>query len=245
MYKDILNSTAHRSYPLPEGPWLMTQRWDHVFFIHLPVSKDIITRFIPNGLELDCYEETAWISILPFQISNMHFRKLPPIPFVHSFLELNVRTYVTRNGIPGIYFFSLDASNLPAVLGARIVTLPYFYAKMKMKKQSGTFYFNSIRKGSSNAVFEGSYRPISEAYYPEKPSLSNWLLERYSLWSYRNHSLYRGDIHHKRWKIQDVEATVEKENMLLDFPRNMIVGNPIFHYAYSRRVLFWPLKKVK
>lgn len=243
MYKNILHHIEHRDYPLPHGPWLATQKWNHLLFMHLPISKDTLIKYIPKALELDTYDDSAWITIIPFKVSNMRPRKLPPIPFLQSYLELNVRTYIKHNGRQGIYFFSLDADKLLAVLGARLATLPYFYANIYMKKKEDAFYFDSKRKGKSEVTFEGSYRPISEAYYPKRSSLTYWLLERYFLWSYRNNSLFRGDIHHKQWKIYDVETTIVSENMLSFLPDDTIIGEPIFHYASSKRVLFWPIKK--
>lgn len=245
MYKSILKNTQHREYPLPNGPWVMTQKWDHLLFMHLPVPREILKAQVPNGLELDTYGGEAWITIIPFKISDMRLRKIPPFPFLRSFLELNVRTYVRRNGILGIYFFSLDAEKLLAVLGARMATLPYFYAKMKMKERSGSFHYSSKRRGSSDAIFKGSYRPISEAYYPKKGSLAHWLVERYYLWSSKGGSLFRGDIHHKQWKIQDAGATITKQNMIPFLPENNRTEKPLLHYGYSQRVLFWPIKKVE
>ena len=245
MYQDVLNSTSHRAYPLPDKPWLMTQKWNDLLFIHLPVSNHILEAQIPEGIELDTFEGTGWITIIPFEINNMHLRKMPPIPFLHSFLELNVRTYVKRNGVPGIYFFSLDANNLPAVLGARIASLPYYYAEMDMVKKTDTIDYVSARKDNSEVIFEGCYKPISEAYYPEQNSLSYWLLERYYLWSYRNKSLFRGDIHHKPWRIQDAKVTIKKQSMLPNIAENAIIGESFFHYADVKRVLFWPIQKVE
>lgn len=245
MYKEILTSTQHREDSLPAGPWLMTQRWDHLLFMHLPISKNIIKSQIPEGLELDTYNGQAWISIIPFQVNRMHIRSMPPFPFLKSYLELNVRTYVLRDGIKGIYFFSLDADKILPVLGARFVSLPYFHAKMKFKKKAGILYFESHRKGKTDAVFKGSYRPISSPYYPEKGSLSNWLLERYTLWSDKYGSLYRGDIHHKQWEIQDAEAVLGNVNML-PFPTdNTLSVSPILQYAISKRALFWPVRKIE
>lgn len=245
MYKDILKSTAHRDFPLPNKPWLMTQKWNDLLFIHLPISKNVLEAKIPVGLELDMFKGTAWISIISFRISNMHLRKIPPLPFLHSFLEVNVRTYVRHNGIPGVYFFSLDANNLLAIFGARIISLPYFYAQMNMIKEKDTIYFETIRKESLTVVFKGAYKPISKAYYPEPSSLNHWLLERYFLWFFKNKSLFQGAIHHKQWKIQDAEVMIEKQNMLPDFQNDVLVGNPIFHYADVKRTLSWPIKKVE
>lgn len=243
MYKDILESTDHRDYPLPDKPWLMTQKWNDLLFIHLPVSQKAVAAKLPNGLELDTFQEKAWISILPFRVTNMHLRKMPPLPFFHSFLEINVRTYVRCNGLPGVYFFSLDANHFPAVFAARVATLPYFYAKMNMRREKDRFYIDSIRNNHSDITLKGMYNPMSEAYYPERSTLSYWLMERYFLWSFRKNRLFRGDIHHKPWKIQKAEAIIEKQTMLPHFPSETIIGGPFFHYADTKRVLIWPMKK--
>ncbi|AXF55682.1 YqjF family protein [Salicibibacter kimchii] len=244
MYKDILESTQHRVDPLPKGPWLMTQKWEHLLFMHFPVPSEVMRRHIPEGVELDTYKGVAWLTILPFKINDMRFRKMPPIPFLKSFLELNVRTYVRRNGISGIYFFSMDAEKLLAVLGARTGTLPYFHARMKMKEKKGAFHYYSTRKRDATFAFEGSYHPVSESYYPEKDSLAFWLVERYYLWSESKNALFEVGIHHKPWKIHDAEATIIKQNMAPSLSDTLLNAEPLLHYAPARRVLFWPLKKV-
>lgn len=245
MYDQILHTTAHRSHALPPSPWLMTQRWDHLLFMHLPVSAKAVEALIPKSLELDTYEGNAWISIIPFQINDMHLRKLPPLPYLRSLLELNVRTYVKKRDRKGVYFFSLDADKLPAVLGARIFAIPYFYAKMNNVKKDETIHYQSQRRGNQEVIFKGSYRPISEPFFPETGSLNHWLMERYFLWADRENSLYRGDIHHKPWAIQEAEVNIEKENMIPAIKREAILGDPIFHYVSSKRVLFWLPEKVR
>ncbi|WP_163528836.1 YqjF family protein [Halobacillus ihumii] len=247
MDKNIVMHTEHRDSPLPQGPWIMTQKWEHLLFMHLPVSKEIMAQHIPQGLELDTFEGKAWITIIPFKVSDMHMRKMPPIPFLKSYLELNVRTYVKHNGLSGIYFFSLDADKILAVLGARLTTLPYYCANMTLNEERvGNFHFQSARKGESNVAFKGSYRPNSTSYYPGNKSLSFWLLERYYLWTVKNGSLFRGGIHHKRWKVHNAEAAVEEFYNLISFlPKGVLSEKPLFHYAPSQRALFWPVKKTE
>ncbi|SFE08812.1 hypothetical protein SAMN05216238_10848 [Lentibacillus persicus] len=244
MYQNILNETGHRASPLPDGPWLMTQKWEDVFFMHMPVSREFIRSHIPNHLELDTYNGEAWISITPLKISDLRMRMLPPFPYIRKFLELNVRTYVRREGIPGIYFFSLDAEKILPVMGARAGTLPYFYASMEMKKRGGWFHYSSRRHCNQNVAFKGSYRPVSESWYPEAGTLSNWLLERYYLWTQLKGNVFTIGIHHKPWEVSDAEAMIEKQS-LTPFLSPRAMGNRmLLHYARSRRVLIWPLKKV-
>ncbi|SEA00368.1 hypothetical protein SAMN05421743_102193 [Thalassobacillus cyri] len=244
MYQDILQQIDHRSTPIPDRPWLMSQSWDHLLFMHLRVSKEAVAEFIPKALELDTYDGEAWISIVPFEVNGMHGRAMPKIPFLHSYLELNVRTYVRYHQQPGVYFFSLDANLLPAVLGARTLALPYFYADMRMTKESGSFHLSSVRKTNKYRNFSGSYLPVSDRYSPQEGSLTEWLLERYVLWQGKGDTLIQGDIHHFPWEIYDAEALIETETVTAFLPENSLYGDPIFHYAKSRRVLFWPLKKI-
>jgi uncharacterized protein len=92
---DILQQTQHRPFPLPEGHWMMTQKWNEVLFAHWPFRVESVRAQIPAQLELDTYEQQAWISLLPFHINQFRLKLLPPFPGASAFPELNVRTYVT------------------------------------------------------------------------------------------------------------------------------------------------------
>src|SRR5437899_137300 len=115
----ILNTTDHRPYPLPKGPWVMTQTWHELLFSHWPIAPEALRPLIPAVLPLDTFEGQCWVGIIPFRMSNVRPRGAPAMPALSQFHELNVRTYVTVGGIPGVYFFSLDAGNPLAVVTAR------------------------------------------------------------------------------------------------------------------------------
>jgi len=115
----FLTDTAHRPWPLPERPWIMTQTWHDLLFAHWPVDKERLRAKLPPGIALDLFDGQAWLGVVPFRMSNVAPRGLPALPWVSAFPELNVRTYVTRDGKPGVYFFSLDAANPLAVQTAR------------------------------------------------------------------------------------------------------------------------------
>ncbi|WP_343271042.1 YqjF family protein [Lentibacillus songyuanensis] len=244
MHNNLLTSTNHREFDLPNGPWVMTQTWENILFLHWPVSKQALKEYIPHGLELDTYNQEAWISLIPFRVRRMRLRKLPRAPYFHTFLELNVRTYVKCRGIKGVYFFSLDASKVHAVLGARMATLPYFYANMRMKKDQHTFTFESQRFGS-HAAFKASYQPTGEAFYPETNSLNYWLAERYFLWTKKQHRLYQVGIHHQPWKMQQAQVHVEQP-MLPNFLSNDVLNRaPLATYTPAKVALFWMVQRIK
>lgn len=245
MYNHILRENKHRNSPMPEGPWVMTQKWEDLLFLNFPVPIDTLRAHIPSGLELDTYEGRSWLTVIPFRITDMRMRLLPPFPYIRKFLELNVRTYVKKDGIPGIYFFSLDASKLLPVLGARITTLPYYYAKMNMKKEGDWFHYYSKRRSLDHPVFKGKYRAVSKDFYPQSGTLNYWLTERYYLWTNVKNILFSGGIHHQPWKIAEADARLEQEEYPPFLSNTNNEEEMLFLYASSMRVLFWPFKRVK
>lgn len=227
----------------------MAQRWSNLLFIHRPAKVATVRAIVPAALTLDVYEGTAWVSVTPFYLSHLRARGVPPIPGVSEFPELNVRTYVTYGGKPGVYFFSLDAGNALAVFGARaLYRLPYFRASMAVSESpDGTIHYRSRRthRNAPAAAFQARYRPAG----PESPSkpgtLDHWLTERYCLYAIdTNRRVYRAEIHHRPWSLHPAELEIEQDTMaeaagltLPPEPRRL---------AFSRRidVVVWPIHGV-
>src|SRR5574340_8511 len=114
-----LEHIAHRPYPPPtDRPFVMWQNWLELLFAHWPIDPEEMRPYLPPTLTLDTYDGKAWLGIVPFRMSNVRPRFLPPLPWLSFFPELNVRTYVTYDQEPGVWFFSLDAARLLAVWGA-------------------------------------------------------------------------------------------------------------------------------
>src|SRR5258708_2809423 len=134
----ITRVVEHRPWPLPKEPWIMTQNWDDLLFAHWSVPVEAMRQVVPAVLPLDTYDGKAWIGVVPFGISSFRPRWVPPIPGLSYFPELNVRTYVTVQDKPGVYFFSLDTNSPPSVVGARLwYRLPYFLARQSMRSKDG------------------------------------------------------------------------------------------------------------
>ncbi|WP_051681372.1 YqjF family protein [Virgibacillus alimentarius] len=246
MYKEILQTTKHREFPTPKLPWVMTQKWEHVLFIHWPVPKKILREHVPSILDIDTYDGKAWIGVLPFEVSDVRIRGLPRIPFYNSLLEVNVRTYVKYNGISGTYFFSLDANKLAIVLGARMLTLPYKNAAIKIKKSSHIEFLCKRRELKINpAIFQASYKPLTKSYSNAIPgTLAHWLIERYRLWTVKGKTLYQGDIHHKPWSLSPVTAEIKRHTLINFLSESSCSSPPVVHYSLAQRALIWPLRKI-
>src|SRR5258707_3933853 len=142
----ILDRTDHRPWPPPDGPWVMAQSWHDLLFAHWRMDAAVLRAQIPRALEIDTFEGQAWIAVVPFRMSGVRPRLAPAIPGLSAFPELNVRTYVTAEGKPGVWFFSLDAANAIAVAAARATFhLPYFLARMSCEERGGWIRYERER----------------------------------------------------------------------------------------------------
>ncbi|SRR5581483_2469240 len=240
----ILRQVAHRPWPLPAQPWIMVQVWHDLLFAHWPIAPDVMRQHVPSELPLDTYAGQCWIGVIPFHMSELRPRWVPPVPALSRSAELNVRTYVTIDNKPGVYFFSLDASNLAAVWAARtFFHLPYFHAKMKVAVAGHEVTYFSRRRGG-NAEFQGRYRPATPVQFRQRDTLEHWLTERYCLYTVHEGRIYRCEIHHWPWPLQDAEAHFERNTMADAAGTSLPSSSPLLHFARRQEVLVWPLTRV-
>jgi len=229
----MMSQLSHRPFPLPGTPWVMFQQWSDLLFAHWAVEPGEVRAMVPAGLELDLFDGKAWLSVTPFRMTDLHLRGLPAIPGAGSFLEMNFRTYVRFTGKtgarsrehgapgtepgdslekPGIFFFSLDASNLPAVVGARIgFGLPYFWSDMTATPTGDGIDYISRRRQSPAAV-EVRYAPTGPLK-PAKTELEVFLTERYCLYETRAGTVMRTEIHHIPWPLQPAKAEFRRNTL--------------------------------
>jgi len=174
-------------------------------------------------------------------MSGIRRRGLPAVPGLSRFPELNVRTYVTYGGKAGVYFLSLEAGNLIAVLAARaFYHLPYFNADMTTQERGGIIHYFS-RRYRSQAEFRGRYRPTSEIRLATPGSIEHWLTERYCLYVTHRGLLYRGEIHHAQWPLQTAEAELETNTVAAAGGISLPDTTPHLLFARKLDVLIWPL----
>jgi uncharacterized protein YqjF (DUF2071 family) len=226
---------------MPFGPWIMRQIWNDLLFAHWPVSETVLRRLVPLQLSLDKFDGQCWVAVAPFHMTGIRARGLPPLPGISKLPELNVRTYVTFEGKPGVYFFSLDAASHLAVWTARTTYhLPYFFAEMEAREENGCIHYRSKRNG---AEFLGQYRPISQVQVRTPGTLAHWLTERYCLYAVDRNSVFRAEIHHQQWPLQDAEAEISRNTMASSAGISLPETPPLLHFSKRLEVLIWPLKR--
>jgi hypothetical protein len=237
----LLLQTDHRPIVMPRGPWIMRQRWHDLLFAHWEVAPGQVRSLVPSNLDLDLWEGKAYVAVAPFRMSGIRARMFPALPGLNHFPELNVRTYVRYRNGPGVYFFSLDAANLPAVWSARIgYGLPYFHAEMSAQTSGESINYSSRRLATPfPAEFRGHYRPISEPRGREKGSVECFLTERYCLYTVRRDKVWRAYIHHLPWSLQDAEAEIEVNTMASAAGIKLPDVQPLLHFSRFLEVLIW------
>jgi uncharacterized protein len=201
---DVRPSTRENA-PLAIG----SQRWRDLLFVHWPVDARAVQALLPPELSVDTFEGVAYVGLIPFAMHDVRpFRRLPPIPTAAAFLETNLRTYVHRGGRdPGIWFFSLEAASLLAVVGARVgYRLPYFWSRMSMSKDGNRVQYASVRRGSG-ARLATNYTIGAELGTASPGTRTHFLVERYRLYTRFGRRLFAGEVRHQPYPLQ--RATVE------------------------------------
>jgi uncharacterized protein YqjF (DUF2071 family) len=243
-WQRIAQQQDQRQWAPPARPWLIRQTWRDLLFAHWPVAPAALRPLIPAQLELETFGGDAWVGVVPFELNELTARRAHPRLHL-TFPELNVRTYVTTQGRPGVWFFSLDAASLLAVRGARATYhLPYFWASMQMSRENGWITYRSQRRGGT-ARFAGRYRPTGPVLASTPTSLERWLTARYCLYATnRAGHILRAEINHDPWLLQPAEAEIA-ENTMASAQGMTLSGSPILHFARQMDVVNWGLERVR
>ena len=223
----------------------MHQNWGKLLFMHWRVEPNLIRQLIPAALTLDLYGDAAWIGMTPFTMWDV--RAFPPyapaMPGLDSMHELNMRTYVHYEGVPGVWFFSLDVNSLVAATGARaFFHLPYHYAEIDFSGQR-SFKFRA-RREDSDAQFRAAWTIGDELPQSQGGTREFFLTERYCLYAESDGDIYRARIFHQPWLLR--QATLKSyDTNLFEINRLPVPKTePIVHYADEVNVDIWYLRSV-
>jgi uncharacterized protein len=239
----MLPDASHRPWPLPRAPWVMRMTWHDLLFAHWALAPEALRPLVPPPLSLDTFEGRAWLAVAPFHMSDVAPRGIPALPGVAAFPELNVRTYVTYAGAPGVLFFSLDAGSRLAVESARLLYhLPYYHAALSVAPEGAGVRYASRRRDRRGrpAEFRARYAPDGPVFRPAPGSLEHFLVERYCLYAPAPRGrLYRADIHHAPWPLQRASAAIETNTMAEAAGVALPAAAPLLHFARRLDVVAW------
>ena len=221
------------------------QTWDDLLFAHWRVDEADLRKLVPPQVDIETFDGSAWLGVTPFRVTGLRIRGMLPLPLLSTFLELNVRTYVTAEDKPGIWFFSLDAESQLAVEAARrTYRLPYYRARMSANRRGPAISYECARMGEPARAFSGRYESRGDVFNAERGTLEYFLTERYCLYTLdERQDLARADIHHPPWPLQNAEADIELNTMP---PPEIALPDeqPLLHFSRRQDVVIWPLEQV-
>jgi uncharacterized protein YqjF (DUF2071 family) len=240
--RGAMRETDHRPWPLPSGRWLVAQTWEDVVFVHWRADPDAVQALLPDGLEVDTYDGSAWVCANAFRVESVRLHGTLPVPWVSSFPQLNVRTYVTAGKRPGLWFFSLDTPSALAAESARLVyRLPWHTCRLEVVERAGRLDVTAAR--AAGRAFTARLSPRGSPDPAEPGTFEHFALERYCLYGRDGGRLQRAELHHRPWQVQPALGAVDLNTM---GPPELEQGTepPVLHVARLQDVLAWPLERV-
>ena len=240
---DRLVADARNKVQALEYEWILFVRWTDLLLASWPVAAERLRPLVPAGLEIDAFDNTGWLSIVPFNAVDMHFRDLPPIPGQADFCELNLRTYVRLGEVRAVFFLSLDCpGKLADLIGAHLFDLPFKEARMQIAATGSGYHVDCQRLPADGASpsFVADYAPTGSAATPVAGTLEDFLTSRFTLFvGERSGALLRADIAHQPWMVQPATLSIDVNT----FPQTVgltLAGAPHALFAASTDTLVYP-----
>ncbi|WP_258105838.1 YqjF family protein [Marinoscillum sp. MHG1-6] len=234
--KELLRTTEHRPWPLPNEQWKYYQEWNRAIFLHWQVDEQILRELVPEPLELDSFEGTTWVSLVAFTMENVRPRILPSFGPISNFDEVNIRTYVRPNNKPGVYFLSIESGkHLSTWIAKTISELPYRYSNIN--RTSNNYTTVNEEYGDNLSIDYETLEPLTN-----KTDLDKWLTERYALYQDSGSRINKYEIHHLEWPIEKISI----KNLTCEYLRfeQLLSGQPdLAHWSNGVKVIAWDKEK--
>lgn len=212
----------------------MAHRWDNLTFLHWPVEPTLVQSLLPAGLEVETFDGSAWVGLVPFEMV-VSLPQGGAVPWLCNFPETNVRTYVRGpDGETGVWFLSLEASRLAAVITARVTyRLPYFWSRMSVRRTGTVVTYQSTRRwpGPRGASC-GVTVEVGERYEAgELTQFDHWLTARYRLYSAGRSGLGFALAEHDPWVLHRALALHVDTSLIAVAGLPRPTGTPIIHWS--------------
>jgi uncharacterized protein len=222
----------------------MVQWWDELTFLHWRFEPSDVQRLLPPGLEVETCDGSAWVGLVPFFL-RVGLPGVRPVPWLSEFAETNVRTYVrSADGASGVWFFSLDAARLGAVLVARSTyRLPYFWSRMRLHREGNAVRYECRRRspgprGATSRVTIDVGDPFEPHHLSE---LDHFLTARWALFSAPRSGLRHARAFHDPWPLHRARARHVQDELVMAAGLPEPRGEPLVHYSPSVEVrIGWP-----
>jgi uncharacterized protein YqjF (DUF2071 family) len=222
---------------------VMYHHWNRITFLHWRYAPEVVQAFLPAGLTADTCDGSAWIGLTPFLMEGIRPPGLPALPWLSRFGEVNVRTYVRDpGGRPGIWFFSLDAALLPAVLAARAsYRLPYFWSDVSVADGGDRIRYRCRRRQPGGGRCDAEVELGPPLAQNERDVLAEFLTARYRLFTVIAGRLAAAEAEHRPWPLTHATVLRLDQDLLTSAGLPAPAGDPLAHASagVAVRVGMW------
>lgn len=179
----------------------MRQEWRDLAYVHWRYEPEVVQALLPPALTVDTFDGSAWVGLIPFSMRDIGLPHGPAMPYFGSFPEINVRTYVIRNGRPGVWFFSLDVNRfLPAVVARLTYRLPYCWGRASHVVSDGVWTTHVKRRWPQAAP--DTTIEIRPGDPIEPDDLDHFLTARWGLYSATRRGVRYAPVDHEPWPLR-------------------------------------------
>ncbi|MEU2610250.1 DUF2071 domain-containing protein [Micromonospora sp. NPDC007271] len=212
---------------------VMYHRWSWITFIHWRCPPSVLQSMLPSGLTVETFDGSAWVGLTPFLMQGVRAPGLPAVPWLSAFPETNVRTYVQDQwGRQGIWFLSLDAARMPAVLAARLgYRLPYHWSAMTVRIDGKDVAYRCERRwpGPRPLRCDAEVRLGPPLREPDRDELAHFLTARFRLFTVIAGKLATAVVEHPAWPLRHAELLRLDQNLSTGAGLPPPAGDPLLH----------------
>ncbi len=193
----------------------MLQTWSCLTFLHWRYPVDVVQRQVSPSLRVESFDGSAWVGVTPFLLQGLRPKSFPSMPWISQFPETNCRTYVRApDGHSGVWFFSLDAARILAVIGARLTYgLPYAWSRMRIARTASQVIYESARRWPDSRSRTRIVVEPGDEINPDPLDL--FLTARFRLYSFVLGKLRCARVEHPPWPLRSARV-IEAHQTLTD-----------------------------
>lgn len=208
----------------------MRQQWLDLAYVHWRYEPDEVQALLPTGLNVDTFDGSAWVGLIPFSMRGIGLARGPAVPYFGSFSEVNVRTYVHADGVPGVWFFSLDVDRfLPAAVARLTYRLPYCWGRTSHERRDDLLT-TTVRRLWPSRVAE-SRLVVRAGSAREADELDVFLTARWGLYSRTRSGLRYAPVDHEPWPLRTASIVEIDESLVSATGLSAPLGEP--HARFS------------
>ena len=229
--------------------WMMIAREADLVFASWAVAPDVIRPLVPAMLELDTFDEQAWVTVEALTMSTVRVRWLPTPLLSIDMPEIAVRTYVRFRGQRAIYFLSLECPPpFGSTLAQYLFKMPFHDAAVTVTVNGDNYHAESFRtrRGEPPVQFSVHGRIAGPPESVQAGGVDEFLLRQTCMFTVGSASdLHRADVTHRTSAVQPFVGMIDVNTLLPACGVPLPATPPRLRYYAGEDAMVWPTVRVE